>query len=308
MPESLYLTGRLLAKTSRMARAASVRLDELSRRALTASRSVAVAPGSEEIIWYHSIDLGDSQITRGAKSAETLEVETQRLNLPDTLEGAHVLDIGAWDGYFSFEMERRGAASVTALDSYSWSTDRPRYLKYKSSVTPPEVLLPPDESGCWDPVGLPGRAGFDKAREALNSRVKPVVGDFMTIDLDRLGQFDIVLFLGVLYHLKDPFLALKRLRQITRDVVVIETGVAVLPGWSEERLWLFIEGSELGGDASNWWLPTPTGLLAMCRAAGFTDLQVIAQPAEYDPPNPGYRLHFGRMVLHAHTSEVSRFA
>jgi len=300
MPASGQLAGRLLAKSSRIAKVASFRLDELSRRCVESSRSTAGDPGSDPIIWFHSIDLGNGEVTPGAKSTDTLAMETQRLNLPESIEGAHVLDIGAWDGYFSFEMERRGAASVTALDDYAWSTDRPRYLEYKASVAAGEALRPPDESGAWDPVNLPGRAGFDKARAALNSQVRPMVGDIMTMDLDRLGQFDFVLFLGVLYHLKDPFLALRKLRQLTRGVAVIETGVSVVPGWFDERLWLFIEGSELGGDASNWWLPTPAGLLAMCRAAGFSRLQVFAQPAEYAPPNPGYHVHFGRMVLHAH--------
>jgi tRNA (mo5U34)-methyltransferase len=236
------------------------------------------------------------------KSVATLQAESAALNLPDSLAGRNVLDIGAWDGYFSFEVERRGAARVTALDHYAWSIDQAAWRSYHVAASAAgEAIRPPDEvPEAWDPVGLPGRAGFDLARAALRSRVRPVVGDFMTMDLGGLGQFDLILFLGVLYHLKDPFLALRRLRQVSCGTVVIETASVALPGWSDERLWLFLESHELNEDASNWWTPSPAGLLAATRAAGFADARIIIQPYEYTAPYPGYRLHFGRTVLHAH--------
>ena len=65
--------------------------------------------------WWHSIDLGQGVVTKGAKTPETLQHELESLRLPD-LRDKTVLDIGAWDGFFSFEAERRGARHVVALD------------------------------------------------------------------------------------------------------------------------------------------------------------------------------------------------
>jgi tRNA (mo5U34)-methyltransferase len=306
--------GRALTVTSNLALWAAGRFAAVSRRYNAAlDRRATAKPGprpatppraeSERIIWFHSLDLGDAEPTRGAKSVETLQTQTRHLSLPARLDGKRVLDIGSWDGYFSFEMERRGAASVTALDHYAWAVDHRRYQAYYLEATAAgEPIRPPDETPeAWDPENLPGRAGFDLARTALKSRVEPVVGDFMAMDLAPLGQFDLVLFLGVLYHLKDPFLALRRLRQVTRrrGLAIIETAVVAIPGWVADPLWVFFEGAELNQDASNWWAPTIGGLTAMCRAAGFANTSVIATPPEYEPPPPGSPVHYGRAIVHA---------
>ena len=79
--------------------------------------------------WHHSIDLGEGVITDGEVSAGALEMMLQRLQLPD-LSGKTVLDIGAYDGFFSFEAERRAAACVVALDHYVWSLDLPAHIRY----------------------------------------------------------------------------------------------------------------------------------------------------------------------------------
>ena len=97
------------------------------------------------------------------------------LDLPASLEGLTVLDIGAWDGFFSFECERRGASRVVAADYYSWHGP-----------------------------GWGTKAGFQLAREALGSRVEDVDIDVMDLSPERVGTFDVVLFLGVLYHLRHP--------------------------------------------------------------------------------------------------------
>jgi tRNA (mo5U34)-methyltransferase len=274
--------------------------DGYARKAATDSEQPE--PKLEDIVWFHSIDLGDGVVTPGVKPAETLHNEVLALNLQPDLTGKTALDIGAWDGYFSYELERRNARRVVSLDHYAWSIDHPAYIRYHNeTLAAGRTPKPPEEvSRAWDAVGLPGRAGFDLARKRLNSSVEPMVGDFMEMDLKAIGKFDIVLFLGVLYHLKDPFLALRRLREVTRDIAVIETACVILPGWTEDRLWMFIEATELDGDASNWWAPTATGLLAACRAAGFRDARVILEAPEFTPPNGDYRLHYGRITVHAY--------
>jgi tRNA (mo5U34)-methyltransferase len=97
-----------------------------------------------------------------------------------------------------------------------------------------------------------------------------VVGDFMTMDLAALGTFDVVLFLGVLYHLKHPLLGLERLRSVTGELAVIETEAVGGPGSYLE----FYGGRELGDDPTNWWAPTEDALVALCRTAGFARVDV----------------------------------
>ena len=71
------------------------------------------------IRWYHTIDLGGGIVTPGVDDSP---VRLARAQLPESLRGLTVLDIGAWDGFFSFECERRGAKRVLAIDTYSWDT------------------------------------------------------------------------------------------------------------------------------------------------------------------------------------------
>ena len=73
----------------------------------------------EKIEWWHKIDLGNGIITPG--KVNTFE-KLKRIGLPDDLTGKSVLDIGAWDGFYSFEAERRGASRVVAIDWVAWNT------------------------------------------------------------------------------------------------------------------------------------------------------------------------------------------
>ncbi len=142
------------------------------------------------------------------------------------------------DGFFSFAAERLGAAKVTALDHYVWSTDMAEYIKEWEESKRTGALLPsPHESRYWRPDELPGRRPFDAAHAILGRRVEPVVGDFMTMDLATLGQFDVVLFLGVLYHMEDPLRALRHVVEMTAHggSVVIETAAEEIPRFNTPR-------------------------------------------------------------------------
>jgi tRNA (mo5U34)-methyltransferase len=226
--------------------------------------------------WWHSIDL-PAGTTPGHKSPDLLRSEWAALGLDD-LSGKTVLDIGAWDGWFSFAAEQRGASRVVALDHYMWSLDLTRQRAYYENCLASGETPQPYETvpGLWRPDDLPGKAGFDTAKEALGSHVEDVVDDFMTMDLARLGTFDVVLFLGVLYHLRHPLLGLERLATVTRGSAYIETEAVVLPG--NPTACEFYEGAELAGDLTNWWAPTPTALPALCRAAGFRDAELLNHP------------------------------
>ena len=245
--------------------------------------------------WWHSIDLGDGVVTPGQKSAELLESEWRTIDLPD-LRGRSVLDIGGWDGYFAFAAERAGAERVAVLDHYVWSLDLAGQQKdWQARQATGEAPEPYENSPFWQPDKMPGKAGFDTAREALGSSVEDIVADFATDELTPLGQWDVVLFLGVLYHLRDPFEAARRLRALTRQLAVIETHAVVVPGQDDVPLWRFFPGSELNADPSNWWAPNMAGLRALLVAAGFSDVTV-----KQGPPQGATEY---RAVVHARTGQ-----
>lgn len=220
----------------------------------------------DELGWYHSIDLGQGVITPGAVPLDAIDDAC----MPD-MSGRSVLDVGAWDGANSFRAERLGASRVVALDHYVWGIDFGRRQQYwdecfRRGELPDHGL---DETRFWDP-SLPGRRGLDLAREALGSSVEPVMADFMTTDLDALGRFDVVLHLGVLYHMREPFAALQRVRQVTKEVAVIETEGIDIRFRSRDSLLQFIAGNDLQQDFGNWYVPTEAALHQLCRAAGFS--------------------------------------
>jgi tRNA (mo5U34)-methyltransferase len=251
------------------------------------------------LFWWHSIELPDGTVTPGEKTVDLEEREWSALRLPE-LAGRTVIDIGAWDGWFSFRAEAAGAARVVALDSFVWSLDFTRADEYWDYVHRCEENNEPYDvwgPGCryWDPTALLGKRGFDSARAALGSRVETVVADFMDTDLRGFGPFDIALFLGVLYHMRDPLGALERLRSITGELAVIETAVIEIPQLDGPFL-EFVPGYELNNDPTNWFLPTEAAVVGMGHAAGFTSVAVVDRHAEVTRPTGivDYRL-----TLHA---------
>jgi tRNA (mo5U34)-methyltransferase len=163
-----------------------------------------------------------------------------------------------------------------ALDHYVWSLDLPNHIAYwreckETGVTP----LPNEQTPYWQPETLPGRKGFDAAHTALRSTVEPVVGDFMTMDVAALGRFDVVLYLGVLYHMEDPLASLRRLADVTGRMAIIETHAVAIPGFEDLELVEFYSANQLNADVTNWWGPNLTALVGLCRAAGFSRVDVV---------------------------------
>ena len=234
--------------------------------------------------WWHSIDFGRGVVTKGEKTSEALARELDSLHLPD-LENKTVLDIGAYDGFYSFEAEKRGARRVVALDHYVWSVDLANAIKYWRECKERGIVPAASQQMLhWQPDKLPGKRGYDVAHKALNSRVETVVGDFMTMNLEPLGTFDVVLFLGVLYHMENPLAALKRVAALTRDTAIIETHAIRVPGYEHLEFCEFYSSNQLNGDVSNWWGPNFKALTGMCRAAGFNRVEVVAGHVESTPP------------------------
>lgn len=185
--------------------------------------------------WYHSIRLPGGAVIEGLQSLQQLEMRLKQFPIPEDLRGRRVLDIGAWDGWFSFEMERRGA-TVVAVD-----------------------LVPSQR--------------FLEARSLLGSKVEYHVSDVYDLDPKILGTFDIVLFFGVLYHLKHPLLGLERVCRMSTGEVFIESFVSGVSSEPTDRpIMEFYETTELCGQFDNWVGPNVACLMSMCRAAGFASV------------------------------------
>ena len=178
------------------------------------------------------MELPDGRVIPGFQSLDGSRHRLAQFPVPSDLRGKRALDIGAWDGWFSFELERRGAR-VMAVDSMA--VER-----------------------------------FRIARDLLGSQAEYRIADVCRLSPAEIGYFDIVLFLGVLYHLKHPMLALERVCELATDMVCVESFViddGADP--AAKPLMEFYETTELCGQFDNWVGPNTACLLAMCRSAGF---------------------------------------
>jgi tRNA (mo5U34)-methyltransferase len=192
------------------------------------------------------------------------------LKLPEDMSGLSVLDVGAWDGFFSFECERRGAERVVAADWFAWK----------------EAQRGSKES-------------FELAREAFGSRVEDVEIRVEELSPERVGTFDLVLFAGVLYHVRDPMRALEAVASVTKGHVLLETHVDLV--LKRKPAAAFYPARELAGDHTNWWGPNPAAVKGMLEVAGFTDVvKVFPRSRTYELARViRRRSQQGRAVFHA---------
>jgi hypothetical protein len=129
---------------------------------------------------------------------------------------------------------------------------------------------------------------FFVAKKLLNSKVEYHVADICRLTPRDIGYFDIVLFFGVLYHVKHPLLALERVCELTTDVAYIESLVTDDPPTNAVPSMEFYEGTELAGQFDNWVAPNTSCLLAFCRTAGFVNV-ALKSVVDYRAHVVGYR-------------------
>ena len=247
--------------------------------------------------WYHQIDLGDGVLTPGMKSMTDIAREWGLFSLGD-LTGKSVLDIGGVDGAYAFLAEQTGASRVAVLDHYLWATDADHYARaYLEHINAGRTPPAPHESDAWHPDSLPTRWRFDTARQALGSHVQALPLDFTDCDLAGLGAWDVVLYLGVLYHMPDPVGALRRVAAVTREQAIIETEAMFIRG-HPEAMWRFFAAGELNHDRSNWWVPNIDALMGLIGAAGFSNAEILSgEPPGDDRPGDGP--HHYRAIVRA---------
>ena len=140
------------------------------------------------------------------------------------------------------------------------------------------------DSFAWRLTGQrTGKRGFELAREALGSSVEDREVEVMDLAPDTVGgTYDLVLFLGVLYHLRHPLLALERVASVTREMLILETEIDV--GLARRPAMAFYPGNELHNDPTNWWGPNTAAVVSMVKTAGFERVEVVS------PDSAGYRV------------------
>jgi tRNA (mo5U34)-methyltransferase len=205
--------------------------------------------------WYHRIELGNGLVTPG-----WAPLEADLYGVPERLDGLRVLDVGAWDGFWTFEALKRGAREAVAIDDFS---DRLGTNVVRTA---------------WET--------FDLCREALGYDDSVCQRHEMTVydvSPDKLGMFDCIFFFGTLYHLRYPLLALDKLAAISSGTIIVES--AILDDYSpyngglghgyagNQMVMEFYPSKNYGDNESNWWAPTLNCLANMVAAAGFTNLQ-----------------------------------
>ncbi|HTC34026.1 MAG TPA: DUF1698 domain-containing protein [Bryobacteraceae bacterium] len=192
---------------------------------------------------YHALTLPDGTEIPGLIPVKALEQRINSFPIPASLAGRRVLDVGAASGWNSFEMARRGA-DVMAIDCVDFEELR-------------------------------------TANELSGLKIDYRILDVDELDRETIGDFDYVLFFGVLYHLRHPLLALEKICALTRETAFVESFVTDSPDAPSDACTLeFYETDQLGGQIDNWFGPTAKCLVALCRSAGFVRVKLEYVAAE----------------------------
>ncbi len=215
-------------------------------------------------VWYHTLELAPGLVTPGWFD---LRPVVDRWPWPD-VRGKRCLDVGTYDGFLAFELERRGAAEVVAVDvpnheDWDWPPD----VRAEGPARLAELAGPQK-----------GR-GFEIAREALGSNVQKRDMTVYELDPEHLGSFDVVVCGSLLLHLRDPLRALEAIRSVCAGVFLSAEQIDLaLSLRYPRRPLLRLNGS---GELSQWWVPNVAGHRRMLFAAGFG---ILAAPRPYSDP------------------------
>lgn len=214
--------------------------------------------------WHHRFEIAPGVVTPGAYDPAFL---WEKMALPEDLSGKRALDVGPADGFFSLQLKRRGA-DVVAVD-----------------------YRPKDAHG------------FEVMERLSRFTFEYHQANFYDISAARFGTFDIVLFLGVLYHLPDMLRALALLRTVCNGVMFLETHCANdLP--FNTALARYYRSDTLNGDVTNFWSPNSACIADMLHDASF-DIQRsetwenryfgVCRPQDFDDRKYKLKLAYGTL-------------
>jgi tRNA (mo5U34)-methyltransferase len=196
-----------------------------------------------EPYWFHQIALREDLTTPGWSNP--LVDKVPYYGLPDDMTGMRVLDIGCAEGFFSFEAERRGAREVVAIDSFPGSVGR-----------------------------------FNICRDALGSKATAYLTNVYDVSKRTFGTFDLVMFFGVLYHLRHPILALQNIFDVACGTMLLQTASFEEPALGDASAAKFHPfGVESGPeDNRSWdptvfWIPNAACVRDMMKHVGFVDVE-----------------------------------
>jgi len=220
--------------------------------------------------WYHKVELPCGTVTPG-----WAPLNKEKYCIPEDLTGMRVLDIGSWDGYWTWEALKRGAKEVVAIDDFSDTCGVPeaeRSAKWATFDICREAFgftFTTDTEGIW-------YRNNGKSYQRVQRK------EISVYDIPELGKFDVVFFFGTLYHLKHPLLALEKISEVCNGSVYIETAAlddfspykgGIGNGYNGEMVMEFYPGKEYGYNDSNWWTPTLQTLGSMLASVGFKDIE-----------------------------------
>ncbi len=221
--------------------------------------------------WFHQFSFSNGLRTPGRDPSLK---KLYHLCLPASLQGKSIIDIGAYEGFFSFHCEARGAARVVAADRF-----------------------------VWDWPGSRALPNFNAVHRALQSHVEPLCAYVEDLPGATNEKFDITLFLGVLYHAPDMIRYLDAVSKMTSGVLVLETFTDAL---HEEgaRIAMYHE-AELNNDSTNWFAPNLQALEIMLHRVGFRHVEFmnfwdVNTRDQLEGRSAFRQMKTGRVVIHAY--------
>jgi len=209
----------------------------------------------QEIDWWHNMEL-DGVMTNGR---DYTQEKLPMMYLPKDLKGKSVIDVGAWDGFFSFECERRGAKDVLAIDTITWQ-EGPLWAADKGR----EIMHT-------------GKKGFNFAHKILKSKVDSMEIEVMDLAKnDLIEKYDLVLCLGIMYHMEDPFGMCKVMYDLCSDdgMCIIETHMDCIE-IKDKAVMAFYPDKQCNNDPGTWCGPNPQCVAGMLKAAGFKEVKMV---------------------------------
>ncbi len=213
-------------------------------------------------LWYHTLELPGNVVTPGWFD---LRPVVDRLPWPD-VAGKRCLDVGTYDGFLAFELERRGAREVIATDigrHEDW--DLPAASRARASTALAEL------------AGQKG-LGFEVARQALRSNVEKHIVSVYDLSPEELGRFDVVVCGSLMLHLRDPIGALEAIRSVCSDWFMSVEEISLDLNLRVRRR--AVAELRADQDRGQWWVANIPGHASMLEVAGFEVTKRVAPFAE----------------------------